>query len=99
MDDANRGNILSLLYGVLMGAFGVGLALSGSLGATALTFVLIVLAIIFVLVKLVPAVSLVYVVGLIIGALLVIFLPALSPAALEPIQMLLVVGILMLLGK
>lgn len=99
MDDANRASILTLLWGVLMGAFGVGLALSGSLGATALTFVLIVLAIIFVLTKLIPSVSLVYVIGLIIGALLVIFLPALSPASLAPVQLILVLSVLWLLGR
>lgn len=99
MDDANRANILSVLYGVLMGAFGVGLLLSGALGATALTFVLIVLALIFILSKLVPTVSMSYVIGLIIGALLVIFAPALSPAGLEPVQLLLVLGILWLFGR
>lgn len=99
MDDANRANILTLLYGVLMGAFGVGLLLSGALGATALTFVLVVLVLIFILSKLVPTVSMSYVIGLIIGALLVIFLPALSPAGLEPVQLLLVLGIFWLLSK
>jgi hypothetical protein len=99
MDDANRANILTVLYGVLMGAFGVGLALSGSLGATALTFVLIVLVLIFILSKLVPTVSMSYVFGLIIGTLLVIFVPALSPAGLDPVQLLLVLGVFCLMSK
>lgn len=99
MDDANRGNVLAVLYGTLMGAFGVGLLLSGALGATALTFVLIVLVLIFILSKLVPTVSLSYVVGLAIGAVLVVLVPALSPAALAPVQLLLVLGIFWLLSK
>lgn len=99
MDDINRVTILSVLYGLLMGAFGVGLALSGSLGTTALTFVLIVLVLIFILSKLVPTVSMSYVAGLVIGALLVIFAPAVSPAGLDPVQLLLIVIVLWLLSK
>jgi hypothetical protein len=99
MDDTNRANILTVLYGTLMGAFAVGLALSGSLGATALTFVLIVLVLILILSKFVPTMSMAYVLGIVIGAGLVILMPALSPAGLEPVQLLLIVVILWLMGK
>jgi hypothetical protein len=99
MDDTNRANLLTVLYGILMGAFAVGLALSGSLGATALTFVLIVLVLILILSKFVPTMNMGYVLGIVIGAGLVILMPALSPAALEPVQLLLIVVILWLMGK
>jgi hypothetical protein len=99
MDDTNRANILTILYGTLMGAFAVGLALSGSLGATALTFVLIVLVLILILSKFVPTMSMAYVLGIVIGAGLVILMPALSPAALEPTQIGIVIVILWLIGK
>jgi hypothetical protein len=99
MDDTNRANLLTILYGTLMGAFAVGLALSGSLGATALTFVLIVLVLILILSKFVPTMNMVYVLGMVIGAGLVILMPALSPAGLDPVQLLLVLGLLWLMGK
>lgn len=98
-DQKNQSDILNLLYGILFGAFGVGLLLSGALGATALTLIVILLALIFLIVRVIPGMKLFYVIGLIAGGLIVIVFRQLSPAGLEPVQLLLVIALLKWLGR
>lgn len=98
-DQKNQNDLLNLIDGILFGAFAVGLLFSGALGATALTFIAALIALIFIIVRIIPGMKLFYVIGLIAGGLIVIVFRQLSPAGLEPVQLLLVIALLKWLGR
>lgn len=95
----SRSDLASFVTGLLLGLFAIALVLSGVLGATALTLILVILLVFF-LIKYVPVkdgkISVWFVLGLVAGVLLVILLPALSVAGLSPVQLLIVVVLLAL---
>jgi hypothetical protein len=98
MNEQTRADLTAFLHGILLGAFAIALALSGALGVNALTLVLVVLVLIFILRYIAPgSISAYLIVGLLIGVVAVVAVPALSPALLAPVQLLLVLGVLWLM--
>ncbi len=72
------GSLLSLLTGILIGALFVALIAAGTVGLNALTFLWVLILLIYA-VKLAHGVDVLHVIGLLIGGLPVILLPTLSP--------------------
>lgn len=87
-----KSNLNTFVGTFLMAALLVGLILSGPLGVNALTLVVAVLVVIFLLTYVLPPVkNLFFWAGAVLGALVVILVPGVSPANLTPVQLVLVV--------
>lgn len=94
-----RADVISFFTALLLAAITTGLVIAAIGGVTAFIFVLAILLVLFALHYFQPALSIFTVIGLIAGVLIVIVFRQLSPVTLAPVELLLVLGLLWLLGK
>jgi len=95
----NKGTVQEFVTAVLFGVLAAGLILSGTLGINALTLLVFLLAVIFIL-RLVGATIaslIVALVGWLLGFLLVLLVRELDPASLSAVQLLLVLAVMLMM--
>lgn len=94
-----RSDVIAFFTALLLAAITTGLVLTAIEGVTAFVFVLAILVILFALHYFQPTLSIFTVLGLIAGVVVILVFRQLSPATLEPVALLLSLGLLWLLGK
>lgn len=94
-----RADVISFFTALLFAAVATGLVIAAISGVTAFVFVLAILLILFALHYFQPALSIFTVIGLIAGVLIVIVFRQLSPVGLAPVELLVALGLLWLLGR
>lgn len=93
----NKATVQQFVEAILFGVLAAGLILSGALGLNALTLVIVLLALIFILRLIGVALSIVAVIGWVLGFLLIVLVRQLDPAGLSPVQLLLVVTLMLMM--
>lgn len=94
-----RADVIAFFTALLFAAITTGLVLAAVGAVTAFIFVLAILLILFALHYFPDALSIFTVVGLIVGVVVVVVARQLSPLGLAPVEVLVVLGLLWLLGK
>lgn len=94
-----RADVIAFFTALLLAAVATGLVLTTISGVTAFIFVLSILVILFSLHYFQKTLSIFTVIGLIVGVVVILVFRQLSPASLEPVALLLSLGLLWLLGK
>lgn len=85
----NKAMVQQFVEAVLFGVLAAGLVLSGALGANALTLVIVLLALIFILRLVGAKLPIIAVVGWVLGFLLIVLVRQLDPTALSPVALML----------
>lgn len=94
-----RADVIAFFTALLLAAVATGLVLTAVSGVTAFVFVLAILVILFFLRYLSESLSIFTVIGLIVGVVVILVFRQLSPAGLAPVELLVALGLLWLLGK
>lgn len=94
-----RADVIAFFTALLLAAITTGLVISAVSGVTAFIFVLAILVILFALRYFPNILSVFTVIGLVLGVVVVLVARQLSPLTLAPVEMLVVLGLLWLLGK
>lgn len=94
-----RADVIAFLTALLLAAITTGLVIAAISGVTAFIFVLAILLVLFALHYFQSTLSIFTVIGLIAGVLIVIVFRQLSPTGLAPVELLVALGLLWLLGR
>lgn len=94
-----RADVIAFFTALLLAAVATGLVLTAVGGVTAFIFVLAILMILFFLRYLPPSLSIFTVIGLIVGVVVILLFRQLSPTGLAPVELLVALGLLWVLGK
>jgi len=94
-----RSDVIAFFSALLLAAIATGLVIAGISGVTAFIFVLAILVILFFLHYINLPLNIFTVIGLVVGVVLILLARQLSPVGLDPVALLVALGLLWLLGK